>query len=75
MIGLYKQHVADCEHKDEPQYKRCHCPVWFQTNQDGKQTRWASKERSWEAAERRHESWSRLRLPGQHSQHSRDGAR
>jgi hypothetical protein len=31
MIGLYKRHVADCEHKDEPQYKRCHCPVWFQT--------------------------------------------
>jgi integrase len=53
MIALYKRHVADCEHKDKPQYKRCHCPVWFQTNEDGKQTRWSSKERSWDAAERK----------------------
>jgi hypothetical protein len=39
--------------RDEPQYKRCHCPVWFRTNRDGKQTRGSSKERSWEAAQRK----------------------
>jgi hypothetical protein len=53
MIGLSKRHVADREYKSEPQYERCHCPVWYQTNRDGKQTRWSSEDRGWEAAERK----------------------
>jgi integrase len=69
MIGLYKRHVADCHHKDEPQYKRCHCPVWYQTNRDGKQTRWSSKERSWEAAERKARKLEQAEASG-HNIHS-----
>jgi hypothetical protein len=67
MIGLYKRHVADREHKSAPQYKRCHCPVWYQTNRDGKLTRWSSEDRSWEAANVRHASWTRLRQRGRHA--------
>ncbi len=51
-VILYRRHKAACEHKGDPQYKRCHCPVWFQTNQDGKQKRWTSREVTWEAAQR-----------------------
>jgi len=53
MIRLYKRHITGCEHKDNSQYKRCRCPVWFQTNEGGDQKRWSSKERSWDAAERK----------------------
>lgn len=51
-ITLYRRHKQACEHKDDPQYKRCHCSVWFQKNQDGKQERWSSKETTWEGATR-----------------------
>jgi site-specific recombinase XerD len=51
-ITLYRRHRRACEHKDDPQYKRCHCSVWFQKNQDGKQERWSSKETTWEGATR-----------------------
>jgi site-specific recombinase XerD len=51
-VILYKRHKQTCDHKDEPTYKRCDCAVWFQTNIDGKQKRWTSKESSWEAAQR-----------------------
>ena len=69
MIAVYKRHVTDCEHKDDPQYKRCHCPVWFQTNRDGKQTRWSSKGRSWEAAERKARKLEQAEASG-HNIHS-----
>src|ERR1700732_306232 len=49
---LYRRHKQACEHKGDPTYKRCHCPVWFQKNQDGKQERWTSKETTWEGAQR-----------------------
>lgn len=52
-ITLYKRHSKDCEHKDDPTYKRCDCAVWFQTNINGKQRRWTSKESAWEAAQRK----------------------
>ena len=69
MIALYKRHVADCQHKDQPQHRRCGCPVWFQTNRDGKQTRWSSKERSWEAAERKARKLEQAEASG-HNIHS-----
>jgi hypothetical protein len=49
-VLLYKRHKQECERKDEPAYKRCSCPVCFQTNVDGKQRRWSSKEAPWEVA-------------------------
>jgi integrase len=69
MIALYKRHVADCQHKDQPQHRRCHCPIWFQTNRDGKQTRWSSKERSWDAAERKARKLEQAEASG-HNIHS-----
>jgi integrase/recombinase XerD len=50
---LYKRHSKDCAHRNEPAYKRCDCAVWFQTNINGKQKRWTSKESVWEAAQRK----------------------
>jgi len=49
-ITLYKRHKATCSHKGDKNYRRCDCAVWFQTNGDGKQTRWSSKLSGWEAA-------------------------
>jgi integrase len=74
MIALYKRHTADCTHKDEPQYKRCHCPIWFQTNRDGKQTRWSSKERSWEAAARKANALEQAGQTGHNGTMSLQGA-
>ena len=52
-VTLYKRHSKDCEHRAEPTYKRCDCAVWFQTNINGKQRRWTSKESVWEGAQRK----------------------
>lgn len=73
IITLYRRHSADCDHKNDPKYKRCHCPVWFQTNEDGKQHRWTSKERSWERAERKARELEQSAISGEdiHNGHNK----
>ena len=29
-VILYKRHKADCEHRDDKNYKRCRCAVWME---------------------------------------------
>jgi len=48
----HKIHAKDCEAIDK-HYRRCDCSVWFETNKDGKQSQWCSKENTWAAAERK----------------------
>lgn len=67
-ITLYKRHTETCceKHKwfhtrlenhgappPDPTFKRCDCPIWFQSNENGKQTRWSSKETVWADAEKK----------------------
>lgn len=70
-ITLYKRHTESCCEKHgwfhtrlknqgapspDPTYKRCDCPIWFQSNENGKQTRWSSKESVWAGAEKKKRS-------------------
>jgi integrase/recombinase XerD len=48
----HKVHQKTCEGIDK-HYRRCECSVWFETNENGKQRQWCSKENSWAAAERK----------------------
>jgi integrase/recombinase XerD len=48
----HKIHQNDCAAIDK-HYRRCECSVWFETNNNGKQRQWCSKETTWAAAERK----------------------
>jgi site-specific recombinase XerD len=52
-IILYKRHRKDCPHKADKHYKRCDCPVWFETNQHGVQKRQTSGMTTWESAQKK----------------------
>jgi integrase/recombinase XerD len=52
-VILYKRHKKDCPHKSERHYKRCDCPVWFETNINGVQKRQTSGMSSWESAQKK----------------------
>ena len=43
----------DCGRKADRAYRQCKCPVWFQTNQNGKQHLWSAKTRVWAEAQRK----------------------
>jgi len=52
-VIVYKRHSADCEHREDKNYKRCRCAVWMEWNLDGKQTRKSAKTFSWETAQQK----------------------
>ena len=39
--------------KPDKNFKRCDCPIWFESNEGGKQRRWSSKEANKEVADRK----------------------
>ena len=47
IITVYKRHSADCEHKDDRNYKRCNCAVWLSYREGGKQVLRSAKTRDW----------------------------
>ena len=51
-IDVFVRHSADCDHRDDEHWKRCHCRKHLRWTSDGKQYRKAAKTRSWEGAER-----------------------
>jgi integrase/recombinase XerD len=52
VVNVYKRHSADCDHKEDRNYKRCGCAVWLGYTWDGKQVQKSAKTRSWEAGQR-----------------------
>ena len=52
VVNIYKRHSADCDHKEDRNYKRCGCAVWLGYTRDGKQVQKSAKTRSWEAGQR-----------------------
>jgi Zn-finger protein len=52
-VDIYKRHSADCSHKADRNCRRCECPVWLQTNENGKQRLWSAKTRVWVEGERK----------------------
>lgn len=53
-VIVYKRHSADCEHREDKNYRRCRCKVWLQWNINGKQVRKTAKtSSSWETGEKK----------------------
>jgi len=52
-VIVYKRHSADCEHREDKNYRRCRCAVWHEWNVNGKQVRKTAKTRSWEIGEKK----------------------
>lgn len=52
-VIVYKRHSADCEHREDKNYRRCRCSVWLEWNLDGKQIRKTAKTRSWEIGQQK----------------------
>lgn len=50
-VILYKRHKADCDHKDDKNYRRCRCSVWMEYNVKGVQTRKSAKTFNWDTAQ------------------------
>src|ERR1017187_5815410 len=50
-IRVYSRHSADCKHHTDATYLSCTCTKWLQWQQDGKQMRASTGERSKERAE------------------------
>ena len=51
MLFVYARHTPDCDHRDEPKYRRCRCPKWIDGYVDNQRLRQSAKTRSWEKAE------------------------
>jgi integrase len=50
-ISVFTRHSADCEHKADPQYKKCRCRKSLYIYEDGKVRYRTAGTRSWERAE------------------------
>lgn len=53
MLFIYARHIPECNHKDDPKYRRCRCPKWMDGYVDDKRARRSAQTRSWEQAERK----------------------
>jgi len=51
MLFVNARHTRECNHKDDPKYRRCRCPKWIDGYVDGKRARQSAQTRSWENAE------------------------
>ena len=51
MLFIYVRHIPECNHKDDPKYRRCRCPKWIDGYVDSKRARQSAQTRSWEQAE------------------------
>ena len=51
MLFVYARHTPDCDHRDDPKYRRCRCPKWTDGYVDNLRLRQSAKTRSWEKAE------------------------
>ncbi len=51
MLFVYARHTPDCDHRDDPKYRRCRCPKWIDGYVDNQRLRQSAKTRSWEKAE------------------------
>lgn len=50
LVHIFVRHSRSCDHKAEPQWKRCRCVRWVNYTFEGKQYRESTKKRSHEAA-------------------------
>ncbi len=51
MLFVYARHTSDCDHRQDPKYRRCRCPKWIDGYLDNRRVRQSAKTRSWEKAE------------------------
>jgi integrase/recombinase XerD len=51
MLFVYARHTPECNHEDDPKYRRCRCPKWIDGYVDDKRARRSAQTRSWEKAE------------------------
>src|ERR1039458_5853786 len=50
LVHLFVRHSRSCDHKSDPQWKRCRCVRWVSYTHEGRQYRESTKKRSHEAA-------------------------
>jgi len=50
LVHVFARHSRSCDHKSDPQWKRCRCVRWVTYTHEGKQYRESTKKRSHEAA-------------------------
>src|ERR1700678_2984744 len=53
VLFVYARHTPDCDHRDDPKYRRCRCPKWIDGYVDGQRVRQSAKTRSWDQAEKK----------------------
>ena len=53
MLSVYCRHLKKCDHRDDLNWRRCHCPKWIQgTLPNDEYVRQTAKTSSWEQAEK-----------------------
>ena len=50
LVHVFARHSRSCDHKSDPQWKRCRCVRWVTYPHEGKQYRESTKKRSHEGA-------------------------